>query len=66
MVAYTCHPSYTGSTNKRTAVQANLGKNVKPYLKKKKKEEAKRAWGHGLRGSEAPGSNATIKKKKQK
>jgi ribosomal protein L31 len=45
MVAYTCHPSYTGSTNKRTAVQANLGKNVKPYLKKKKKKKKQKGLG---------------------
>jgi hypothetical protein len=40
-VAHTCHPSYTGNTN-RITVQANQGTNRKPYWKNNK---GKKDWG---------------------
>jgi hypothetical protein len=33
MVASTCHPSYMEGINRKIMVQANLEKNVTPYLK---------------------------------
>jgi hypothetical protein len=33
LVVHACHPSYTGSTNRRIPVQANWGIKARPYLK---------------------------------
>jgi hypothetical protein len=44
MVAHACHPSYVGSINRRITVQANLGINVRPQSKNKKR---KNGWWSG-------------------
>jgi ribosomal protein L31 len=45
--AGSCHPSYTGSKNKRIVVQAGLGVNVRTYslFKKIAKAKKKKSWG---------------------
>jgi glycogen synthase len=49
VVGHTCNPSYTGSINKRTTVQASLYKKQTPISKITK---AKIGWGHGSSGRE--------------
>jgi hypothetical protein len=46
MVPDICHLSYMKGINKRTTVQADLGKTRKPYLKNK----SKKGWGHSSSG----------------
>jgi hypothetical protein len=33
IVVHICHPSYSGSVNRRIAIQANLGIKARPYSK---------------------------------
>jgi hypothetical protein len=44
MVAHACHLSYEGSLNKRILIPADLGINVRPYLKRYQSEKE---LGHG-------------------
>jgi hypothetical protein len=41
MVEHSCHPSYAGSINRRTIVQASLGINMRPYHKN---NQSKKGW----------------------
>jgi hypothetical protein len=63
-------PAITGNVNRRIAVQASLGKNVRPYLKK---NDSKEGWKYGLSGrasvwqDQGPEfKSSTAKKKKEK
>jgi hypothetical protein len=49
VVVCVCHPSYKGSTDKRTVVQASPGINARSYLKNNKSE--KKGWRCDLAGA---------------